>query len=296
MNLRFIDTFLWVTRLGSFRAAAERLNTTQAAVSNRIATLERELGQDLFERLPAGIRLSAVGQRAIGPAEELMRTAIEFRLAISQPERLQATVRIGTIDSIVYAWLPDFIERVRRKYPGLTLDLNVDTSRAIGREIAERRIDLALIMGPVLEPGLRNMDLGAMKCAWVAAPGFGLAGRRIGLADLVDLPILTFSRNSDPHVWLMRQFQELGLPQPAISNSNSLAAVLRLALEGVGVALLTLPVVRPALESGDLQRLCVTPEFPDLPMHAVFADHGANAIVAALSEEAWQAATAAAQR
>ncbi len=50
MNLRFIETFLWVARLGSFSAAAEKLNTTQASISNRIATLEAELGVKLFVR------------------------------------------------------------------------------------------------------------------------------------------------------------------------------------------------------------------------------------------------------
>lgn len=106
MNLRFIETFLWVARLGSFRAAAERLNTTQAAVSNRIATLEAALGQDLFERMPGGVRLSPIGQRAIAPAEDLMRSAMEFRISVGRPEQLRSTVRIGTIDSIVQAWLP----------------------------------------------------------------------------------------------------------------------------------------------------------------------------------------------
>jgi DNA-binding transcriptional LysR family regulator len=37
MNIRFLETFLWVARLRSFSAAAERLNTTQAAISSRIA-------------------------------------------------------------------------------------------------------------------------------------------------------------------------------------------------------------------------------------------------------------------
>ncbi|MEN3385872.1 MAG: hypothetical protein V7608_5916, partial [Hyphomicrobiales bacterium] len=41
MNLKFLETFVWVARLRSFSLAAEKLRTTQAAVSNRIATLER---------------------------------------------------------------------------------------------------------------------------------------------------------------------------------------------------------------------------------------------------------------
>ena len=71
MNLRFVETFLWVARLGSFSAAAERLHTTQAAISNRIATLERDLGIRLFERDVRCVRLTSLGQLAVPKAEEL---------------------------------------------------------------------------------------------------------------------------------------------------------------------------------------------------------------------------------
>ncbi len=40
MNVRFLEAFVWVARLGSFRAAADKLHTTQAGISSRIATLE----------------------------------------------------------------------------------------------------------------------------------------------------------------------------------------------------------------------------------------------------------------
>ena len=43
LDFRTIETFLWVVKLGSFRGAAQRLNTTQPAISQRIAQLEREL-------------------------------------------------------------------------------------------------------------------------------------------------------------------------------------------------------------------------------------------------------------
>lgn len=100
MNIRFVETFVWVARLGSFRTAAERLNATQAAVSNRIASLEAEMGCELFERVAGGVRLSSIGQRAIQPAEELLRAATNFKVSIGNPEQLRATVSIGTIDSI----------------------------------------------------------------------------------------------------------------------------------------------------------------------------------------------------
>ncbi|MBD0416953.1 LysR family transcriptional regulator [Oryzicola mucosus] len=283
MNLRFVETFVWVARLGSFRAAAERLNATQAAVSNRIASLEAEMGCELFERMPGGVRLSLVGQRAMQPAEELLRAATSFKVAIGSPQHLRSTVSIGTIDSIVHAWLPNFIERVKERFPALALDLNVDTSLGIGKEISDRRLDLALLMGPVLTPGLKNIDLGTMECAWVAAPTFDLGGRQLRLQDLSSHPVLTFSRNSVPHIWLLRQFEELGVQPPVISNSNSLSAMLRLARDGIGVALLPVPMVAPMIAEGVLERLTITPQFPALKLHAVYADDPENLIPSILS-------------
>ena len=49
LDFRSIETFLWVVKLGSFRGAAQRLNTTQPAISQRIAQLEREMGVKLLE-------------------------------------------------------------------------------------------------------------------------------------------------------------------------------------------------------------------------------------------------------
>ncbi|EYR81126.1 MULTISPECIES: LysR family transcriptional regulator [unclassified Shinella] len=283
MNLRFVETFVWVARLGSFRAAADRLNATQAAVSNRIASLEAEMGCELFERVPGGVRLSTIGQRAMQPAEELLKAATSFKVAVGSPQNLRATVSIGTIDSIVHAWLPNFIERVKERFPALGLDLNVDTSLAIGREISDRRLDLALLMGPVLTPGLKNIDLGTMECAWVAAPTFRLGGQELRLQDLSAYPVLTFSRNSVPHIWLLRQFEELGVQPPVISNSNSLSAMLRLAQDGIGIALLPVPMVAPMIANGTLEELAITPNFPALKLHAVYADDPENIIPSMLS-------------
>lgn len=288
MNLRFVETFLWVARLGSFRAAAERLNMTQASVSNRIAALEQELGQILFDRLPGGIRLTQVGLRALTPAEDLLRAAAEFRDAVAEPAALRDTISVGTIDSIVHSWLPRFIERAKRRFPGLLIDLTVDTSLNIGREIAERRVDLALLMGPVLVPGVRNIELGGMECVWVAAPSFGLGGKNLRMEDLAQMPVMAFSRGSIPNHWLRRQFEELGVRAPKVSTSNSLASKLRMTCDGLGIAALPRAILGDLLSRGALETFEVTPPFPPLLLHAVLADHQDNpvpAILAAIAQD-----------
>ena len=61
IDLRNIETFFWVATLGGFRAAAEKLSATQPAISQRIASLESDLGVRLFDRDVRGIKLTARG-------------------------------------------------------------------------------------------------------------------------------------------------------------------------------------------------------------------------------------------
>src|SRR5258707_1875315 len=73
MNLRFLETFVLLAELRNFRLTAERLYTTQAAVSSRIATLEQEFGVRLFDRGVREVTLTADGAKALVHAERMLR-------------------------------------------------------------------------------------------------------------------------------------------------------------------------------------------------------------------------------
>src|ERR1700732_3078072 len=79
VDFKSIETFLWVVTLGSFRGAAQRLNTTQPAISQRIAQLEREMGVKLLSRehrmaspTPSGRQLMVYAEKLIGLRSEMI--------------------------------------------------------------------------------------------------------------------------------------------------------------------------------------------------------------------------------
>src|SRR5206468_8527115 len=79
LDFRSIETFLWVVKLGSFRGAAHKLNTTQPAISQRIAQLEREVGVRLLQRerrmvlpTPSGRQLLVYAEKLIGRRSEML--------------------------------------------------------------------------------------------------------------------------------------------------------------------------------------------------------------------------------
>jgi len=148
MNLRFIETFVLLARLGSFRATAERLNTTQPAVYARIHALERELGVVLFLRGGRGAQLTPEGVEALRHAETVLAGWEAMCQAAAGPEAYAGAVRIGAIDAVVRTWLPGLIERLRTALPRATVEITADTSINLARGVESGEIHLAFIIDP----------------------------------------------------------------------------------------------------------------------------------------------------
>ena len=294
MNLKFLETFVWVARLRNFSVAADKLCTTQAAVSNRIATLERELGVRLFERDLRTVSLTSHGQRALPQAEAIVRMVGELERLIGDTGQMRGAVMIGAIDSIVYAWLPRLIDRVKQAYPNVTIDLAVDTSLNLARQIQDGQIDLGLIMGPVVAPHIRNIELCVFDCLWIGSPKLRLKPGRLAIADLADHPIFAYSKGSQPHQSVLRAIEGAGVEAAGVRvfNSNSLATVTRLIRDGVGVAVLPQVVVREFLDNGELYPLDVDARLPALHFHAVYADNPGNALPGLIADMAVEIAAA----
>ena len=80
-NLKHIQAFVAVADLGTFRRAAERLNTTQPNISGRIAQLEEQLGFRLMERDAGSVRLTPRGQSLLAPARAILAAMEEAKKA-----------------------------------------------------------------------------------------------------------------------------------------------------------------------------------------------------------------------
>jgi DNA-binding transcriptional LysR family regulator len=269
MNLRFLETFIWVARLRSFGGTAQRLGATQAAVSNRIAALERELGVRLFERDPRAVRLTPEGQALLARAEEIVRLSQDFVGGLSRGEAMRGRVSIATVDSIVHSWLPGLIQRIGTTWPAIDVDLIVESSLNIAAQLQEGRVDLGLIMGPVVAQGIENHEICSLRCSWFAGPRLGLPAGRLTIAALAAHPILAFSRGSQPYRTLERILQAAGVARPRLHSLNSIATMVRLARDGLGSTLLPDAVIPQLARRGDLRRLDVDMLFPPLVFHAV---------------------------
>src|ERR1700682_6576497 len=100
VDFKSLETFLWVVTLGSFRAAGDKLNTTQPAISQRIAQLEREVGVKLLNRDHRVASPTPSGRQLMVYAEKLIGLRAEMMVAVSDRSAMRGVMRLGLAEAI----------------------------------------------------------------------------------------------------------------------------------------------------------------------------------------------------
>lgn len=160
-DFKAIETFMWVVTLGSFRGAAQKLNTTQPAISQRIAQLEREVGVRLLQRERRMVLPTPSGRQLMVYAEKLIGLRSEMLAVVGDRSAMRGVLRLGVAETIVHTWLSRLIERLHAVYPSITLEIEVDTTPKLRAGLIAHRLDVAFLLGPVSEARVRNLPLSA---------------------------------------------------------------------------------------------------------------------------------------
>ncbi len=256
VTLKQLETLIWVADLGGFRRAAERMNTTQPNVSSRIAGLEAALGQRLMQRDAGSVVLTPAGEQVLAHARTVLRATEDLVLAVGDASRFEGVLRLGVTEMIAQTWLDGFLQRVQQRYAAVQLELTVDRSLVLTEMLADRRLDLALQSAPFDRRVSGEVALGDYPFVWVAAPELEFCDGALSLRDLARLPILTHARGTVPYEQLSGHLtgQQSSVDTRRITSSN-LAACMRMAAKGMGVACLPEAMVRGDIQAGRLQRL-----------------------------------------
>ena len=248
LNIDQLRTFLAVARRGGIRKAAEALNLTQPAVTTRIKNLEAALGAELFERSATGVRLTKRGDLLVQYAEQIEQLAEQVEKDVMDPAGVEGHLRLGVSETIAQCWLPEFVAALHRHYPALEIEINVDISINLRSALLNREIDLAILLGPISEYSVDNVELPAFALAWYCAADARMP--EDGPAGLLRKPVITYARNTRPYRELKAElFTRIG-PQVSTFPSSSLSACFRLVEAGLGVAALPRALGAPLVAEG----------------------------------------------
>lgn len=252
MNIKFLETFVWVARLKSFRLTAEKMFSTQASISNRIAALESELGAKLFLRDTKGVLLTPEGERVLDYAEQMIDTMRALKQSISATSDIKGCMRLGIMDTVIHTWLSPFVSSLMECYPLVEIELTVDTSLNLCEQLHRGYLDLILQTDMVRSDTVRSQHLATFPVQWVVSAGSIYARSYGSIHELASERIITFSRNSRPHQDILNLLHADGVEGPRISCVNSVAAMTRLVCDGFGIGALPASLVSKELAEGKL--------------------------------------------
>src|ERR1700740_518272 len=160
MELRHLRYFVAVGEGEHFRRAARRLRVAQPALSRQVQDLEEEIGFQLFERLPRGVKLSAAGKLFL---EDSRRILQEVNEAAARAGRVASghsgTLRLGFAENASWRGVvPDSFRRFREQQPAAELQLQPAASLEQLEAIRSGRLDAGFVnFMPNADPELHEL-------------------------------------------------------------------------------------------------------------------------------------------
>ena len=159
-TLKQFRYFEALARHGHFGRAAETCAISQPALSMQIKELEAALGTDLFERGARQVRLTSFGEAFALRVRDILRSVDELAdIARAAQTQLVGRLRIGVIPTIAPYLLPTIIGNLMRLNADLDLQLRETVTPKLLTELAEGRLDTAIVALPISEPSLTEVPL-----------------------------------------------------------------------------------------------------------------------------------------
>ncbi|HIE1081242.1 LysR family transcriptional regulator MumR [Acinetobacter baumannii] len=255
MNLKNLEAFYWVVTLNSFNNAATKLQTTQPAVSQKITSLENELGFKVLDRSLRQFKLTHKGMTLFKYAEKFMRLETDLVAELTENQHLTGTIRLGVSETIVYTWLVEYIEKVQQEFPKVSVEIVVDLTPNLQEGVRTGDLDMAFLLGPTLAFECIEQSLCNFELSFLAAPSFKGGIGQMSFKALMSHTILTYPKITYPYKELKAKMKEKGIDEPLSITSYSLATLLRLAEQGLGIAVVPTLTALKEITDGRLEIL-----------------------------------------
>ncbi|MDO4267866.1 MAG: LysR family transcriptional regulator [Eubacteriales bacterium] len=257
MELKNLESFIYVAELGSFTAAAARLGYTQSTISFQIRQLERELGTQLFERIRHTVRLTAKGRELLKLAHQMMQTASDIRRTAGEGESLQGTVRIAMADSLCTWLFCRHLADFHKRYPQISLTVVSGRTEDMFRMMNQNQVDMVYTLdGHIYDSQYVTVMEAPAAVSFIAAADSEIGKkRRVTVEDLKKEPLILTEKDISYRQLLDRQLartsQELS-PYLEVANTG---LICQLVEQGAGISFLPDFVTDAAVAAGRVARL-----------------------------------------
>ncbi len=265
INLEKYRVFYRAAQLGSLTKAAEALHISQPAVSQTIRSLEQQMGVELFERMPKGVRLTADGETLYAYVEQAVTLLKLGEERLTSAKRGgQLSVSVGASDTMSKYVLIPLLEAYLALHPDVQVRISNRSRNENMQLLREGKLDFCIWNMREAEEGLESVELFRVRDCFVAGSRFEeLRGRTVTLQELARYPLImqfpdTYARRvTDSFLYAN------GIELEPIVEFGNIQLLAECALIGVGIACVTERFVADFLTRGELFVLRTEQRLPE---------------------------------
>jgi DNA-binding transcriptional LysR family regulator len=264
ISLRQIRYFVATAELGQISQAAVDLSISQSAVTTAIKELERTVGVSLFLRTPHGMDLTSAGRQFLSHAYDILKKVDEATHLNVVSSEIEGTLTVAATYTVIGYFLPLHIERLRRLFPKLEIQLFELNRESIEEGLLSNRYDMSVLLtSNILNPALiKEKVLSSTRRLWLPAQHHLLQAETVGLREIAEEPYIMLTVDEAAHSAL--KYWSASPYQPrVILRTSSVEATRSLVANGQGVAILSDMVHRPwSLEGRRIETVNISDPVP----------------------------------
>jgi DNA-binding transcriptional LysR family regulator len=264
ISLRQIRYFVATAEQGQITQAAVALAISQSAVTNAIKDLELAVGAELFSRSPQGMELTAIGRQFLFHAYDILNKVEEATSLKVPANDVEGSLTVAATYTVIGYFLPSHLERLRRHYPKLEIQLFELNREAIEEGLLSNRYDIAVLLtSNVQNPDLSMETLiGSRRRLWVASKHHLLQRDSVGLKEVSAEPYIMLTVDEAAHTSL-KYWSKTPYRPTVTLRTSSVEAVRSMVANGQGVAILSDMVLRPwSLEGRRIETMVLRDPIP----------------------------------
>ncbi|MBU4531423.1 MAG: LysR family transcriptional regulator [Hoeflea sp.] len=269
ITLRQLGFLVAVADELNFSRAAEACYVTQPTMSAGIKELEARLGVVLIERTKRSVLLTPLGHEIVLRARALLLDAGEIeKLARSGANPEEGDLRLGAIPTIGPFLIPKALPVIRRAFPKLRLYLREAMTEHLLEKLHAGRLDLVLFAQPFDASGLETLHLFDDGYHLAAQVGT-LDQRPVKGTELQGVRLMLLEKGHCLQRHALKAFPDLDIEQDDTFAASSLATLISMVSEGLGITLLPDLSIDAGMLAG--QDVAITPLPDACPRHVTLA-------------------------
>lgn len=262
MDIQELKYFCAVVSEGSLSKAAQKLHYAQSNLSTKIMHLEQEMGSPLFYRNNHGVTLTPKGELLLKYATNLINLAEETLVVMKDDGIAKGTLKIGSMESTVIAYLSDFLVGFHCKNPNVAVKIETGATELLIEQVLDYKLAGAFVAGPIKHSELFTKQVRKEKLCLIAAKDIAADN---SIKDYLKKPLLVFPEGCSYRRALENWMKDEGIVAEKIYEFNTLHSIFASVSAGLGVALFPESCVKQYSQYNSLSVISIPEKYATIP-------------------------------